>query len=687
MADATAPQTAGQWPDALLDVLPTPLVVLEPGTAYVLFANRAARTVAAGVLVMPRTPAQYGTLFRVFDHHGRQLALDELPGVRAARGEQVRDVQLEWQTAAGGGTFVASGDMVVGPDGRAVVVMSYLDVTEREAANQRERRAGDELRAILEGVADSVTAQGHDGRLVFANAAAVDTLGYASAEELLSAPLAELMSRWEVFTPEGDPFPVEQLPGRRVLRGEEPEPVLVRFRDRADGEMHWARVKARPVFDRDGEVRLAINLIEDITELKQVEQSQRFLAEASRVLAGSLEYEQTLAAIARLAVPQVADWCGVDLAVDGETERVAIAHVDPAKVELAHELARRYPTDPRSPTGVPNVLRTGSSEIYTDIPDELLVAAARDAEHLELIRSVGMVSVMLVPMRVRDRVLGAISFVSAESGRRFTESDLRLAEDLALRAAIAVENARLYRARSTIARVLQESLLPPHLPDIPGLEAGALYRAAGEEHEVGGDFYDLFSTSDDHWYAVIGDVCGKGAEAAAVTALARYTIRAAAARRGSPSEILRWVNEAMLAQQAPRFCTVAVAHLDRTGDQTRVRVALGGHPQPLMLRAGGAVDLIGKPGTLLGLVEHVSTEDATTDLHRGDTLLLYTDGVPEAAAPAQIWTPEELQTVLGGAAGGSAQEIVDHVARAALAGRDAPPRDDIAMLALRAVPV
>lgn len=150
-------------------------------------------------------------------------------------------------------------------------------------------------------------------------------LGYESAEELLSAPLAELLSRGEMFTPEGDPFPVEQLPGRRVLMGEEPEPVLVRFRDRSDGAMHWARVKARPVPDRDGGVRLAINLIEDITELKQVEQSQRFLAEASRVLASSLDYEQTLAT---------------------------------------------------------------------------------------------MISVMLVPMRVRDRVLGAISFVSAESGRR-----------------------------------------------------------------------------------------------------------------------------------------------------------------------------------------------------------------------------------------------------------------------------
>ena len=316
----------------------------------------------------------------------------------------------------------------------------------------------------------------------------------------------------------------------------------------------------------------------------------------------------------------------------------------------------------------------------------MLAAAARDDEHLRLIKEVGMVSAMVVPMRMRERVLGAITLVSAETGRLFNDTDLRLAEDLGLRAASAVENARLYGARSEIARVLQDSLLPPHLPEITGLEVGALYRAAGEGYEVGGDFYDLFSTDDDHWFAVIGDVCGKGAEAAAVTALARYTIRAAAARRRSPAEILRWVNEAMLAQGAPRFCTVAVAHIDRSGEGVRVSVALGGHPQPLMLRADRSVEAIGVPGTLLGLVDRVTVEDSTTDLGPGDTLLLFTDGVTEAGAPAQVWTPEDFKEALGRAAGLSAQGIVDHVAFAALAGRDTPFRDDVAMLALRGLP-
>lgn len=681
-----APHHDGGWPEALLNVIPTPLLLIEPGSARVFFANRAAHGLAGGSYPLGREAAEYHTVYRCFDENGRRIPNDGMPGVRAARGERLRNLQVDWETPGGLRSLVVNSDTLLSARGEPAVVLTFEDVTELEAARRSERRTGDELRAILEGVADSITAQAPDGRLVYANAAAVRTLGFETADELLHASVAELMSHWEVLDPGGGPFPLDRLPGRRALKGEEPLPEVVRFRRGKSGELRWANIKARPIRDIDGTVRLAINVIEDITELKQVEESNRFLAEASRVLAGSLDYEQTLAAIAQLAVPEVADWCAVDLAGEGAPERVATAHVDPAKIELAHELERRYPTDPNADGGVTNVLRGGLSEIYTDIPDEMLAAAARDDEHLRLIREVGMVSVMIVPIRTRDRVLGVITFVSAESGRRFNDAHLRVAEDLGLRAGTAVENARLYRARSEIARVLQNSLLPPHLPEIPGLEVGALYRAAGEGFEVGGDFYDLFSTTEDHWFAVMGDVCGKGAEAAAVTALARYTIRAAAARSRSPAEILRWVNTAMLAQGAPRFCTIAVAHIDRSAGSTRVSVALGGHPQPLMLHADGSVEAIGLPGTLLGLVDRVSTEDTTTDLHSGDALLLFTDGVTEAGAPAQVWTPEDFEDALGRAAGLSAQGIVDHVAIAALAGRESPFRDDVAMLALRALP-
>jgi len=185
----------------------------------------------------------------------------------------------------------------------------------------------------------------------------------------------------------------------------------------------------------------------DISERMRQEANEHFLAEASTALSSSLDYETTLATVARLAVPQFADWCGVDMAdEEGTLRRLVVAHVDPAKIEWAHEIYERYPPDPSDPHGLYHVLRTGEPEFYPNIPEELLIAGARDEKHLEIIRAVGFRSVMLVPLKVRERVLGVITFVNTETSRHHTPEDLALAEDLARRAALAVENARLYRA-------------------------------------------------------------------------------------------------------------------------------------------------------------------------------------------------------------------------------------------------
>ena len=219
-----------------------------------------------------------------------------------------------------------------------------------------------------------------------------------------------------------------------------------------------------------------------------------------------------------------------------------------------------------------------------------------------------------------------------------------MAEDFGLRAGAAVENARLYRAASQIAQALQTSLLPPHLPDVPGAELAAAYHPAWQGLEVGGDFYDVFTTAEGQWYLVIGDVCGKGAEAAAVTALARYTLRTAAARRRSPAAILRWVGEAMLHHEAAggRFCTIACAHVDLSRRPAELTVSCGGHPLPVLRRADGSVELIGAPGTLLGLAPDPELHERSTSLRPGDTLVLYTDGLTEARAPHGMWGHAEL---------------------------------------------
>ncbi len=434
------------------------------------------------------------------------------------------------------------------------------------------RRTEAELRAILEGVADAVAAEDPEGRLVYVNAAAAQLLDDAD----------ELKARLGI-------------PSERAS-----EPLVVRHV--RDGEPRWSRVKTTPVIESG----LAISVIEDITEIKQAEEAQRFLAETSRALVRTLEVEKMLPEVARLAVLHMADGCVIEL--DG--------------VEVA---------------------RAG-------------VASGRS-----------------VPIPVRGGTAGTITLAGAPP---------ELAEDLALRIGAAVENARLYRTRSAIAQTLQRSLLPPELPVIPGLDTAALYRPSGEGNEVGGDFYDLFSTGEREWFAVMGDVCGKGAEAATVTALARYTIRAAVMRHRSPAGILRWLNAAMLRQRAGRFVTLACVRLQLDEGAVSVTASCGGHPCPMILRATGLVEELGAHGTVLGVLEDVELADRSARLTPGDALVLYTDGLTEANAP-DVWTPGRLDAAIAGARRMSAQGIVEHLA----AQTPATLRDDMALLALRVQPL
>jgi PAS domain S-box-containing protein len=545
-------------------------------------------------------------------------------------------------------------------------------------------QARDQLEAILRGVADAVTAQAPDGRLLFANQAAVELLGYESSEALLSAPLNEIMTRFELLDEHRRPFPIEHLPGRRALAEGEGSEVVVRFRVRATGEERWAAVKATPIVDVAGHVTMAINVIEDITDHKRAELAQRFLSESSGVLGSSLDTAEVLRHVASLAVPEVADWCAVDMVADGGIDRVALAHQDPAMVELAEELRTRYPPDPRGETGVPAVLRTRRPQLYPEIPDELLRSAIPDDGQYRLVKDIGMRSAMIVPMVARGRSVGALSFVSGPSGRRFDEQDLVLAEELARRCATAIDNARLFAERAYIARTLQRSLLPAELPEIPGIEAAARFRPTGEGNEVGGDFYDLFESGGRGWTVVMGDVCGKGPDAAAVTALARYTLRAAAMRERLPSRSLRLLNEALLRQRDDRrFCTVAYAYLEAHNAGVRVGVASGGHPLPMLLRADGTVEPVGEPGTLLGVLPDPNLEDRSLTLSPGDALVFYTDGVIEGRGAAAHLDEDGLRRLLADCAGAGADAIASRVEKAVVPSEHELPRDDIAVLVLR----
>jgi PAS domain S-box-containing protein len=414
-----------------------------------------------------------------------------------------------------------------------------------------------------------------------------------------------------------------------------------------------------------------------------------FLANASATLAASVvDFGATLRNVARIAVPEFADWCVVDLAGEaGTIERVALAHADPEKEAMGLQLQERYPPDAQSDTGVPNVLRTGVSQLYPLITEEMVRGSITDPEMLKIILGLGLHSSMTVPMVARGRNLGAITFVTAESGRDYGPADLRLAEDLGRRAGLAVDNARLYQERSHVARTLQQTLLPPRLPTIPGMEVGALYRPAGEGTEIGGDFYDLFETADQAWAVTIGDVCGKGADAAAVIGLVRYSVRAVAMQAQRPSSVLATVNEALRQQTLnDRFCTLAYARLRPSPSGARLTVCCAGHPLPLILRADGSVEPAGVPGTLLGVFPDPELTDRVVDLEPGDAAVFYTDGVTEERSGDSLFGEEGLIEVLEASAGLEAAAIATAIGRSVDAFRADSPRDDMAILVVRVRP-
>jgi serine phosphatase RsbU (regulator of sigma subunit) len=431
---------------------------------------------------------------------------------------------------------------------------------------------------------------------------------------------------------------------------------------------------------------LAIDNARLFDESRDARVRAEFLVRAGEILSGSMDYEETLQNVATIAVPELVDWCAVQLLEeDGSIRQVAAAHADPAKVRLAWELQERYPPDPDAPNGAPNVIRTGETEVTPEITDELIEAGVPDPELRQIVKDLGLRATITAPLQAQGRVFGAVTFVSAESGRQFGSEDVQLVEELARRAGIAVDNARLYTERGRIAHTLQTELLPTDLPEIPFVEVAVRYLAAGELNEVGGDFYDIFpSAVEGEWMLVIGDVSGKGAEAAAVTALARYTLHAAALESSVPSDLLLKLNAALIAQRRGRdFCTACVALVVPREDTTRIRFAIAGHPPPVVLRADGTATLHGEPGTLLGIFEDPDLVDCSVELAPGDGILLYTDGVIEAGRPLTQLGEEGLAEALAAARPASAAEAVDVAETVAIEVQDGPVRDDIALLAVR----
>jgi PAS domain S-box-containing protein len=576
-------------------------------------------------------------------------------------------------------------------DGERWMFHAFIqDITERKEAELERERLLEELRLALQGserrfdaivgsLSDAVTIRDREHRFLYANSAALSHLGFESWEQLRDTPPEAIMSDYLVQDEHGGEIAMEDIPSVRILRGEKTaEPLLIRTVHRETGAQRWNLLKAAPLRDEHGEVEATIMIIEEVTEQKRAELRSAFLAQASTVLASSLDYEQTLRNVAELAVPNIADWCAVDLVdADGDRRTVAVAHVDPERLALAEEIRKYVPDRVDPEQGMGRVLRTGEALLYSEISDEMLARSALDDRHLELLRAVGFRSALIVPMRLGERTLGAMTLVGAESARTLDEYDLELAEQVGARAAVAVENSRLYSERSSIAQTLQQSLLPEELPEIPGYELSSFYLPAIEASLVGGDFYDVWRI-DDSWMMIIGDVTGKGIQAAALTALVRHTMRTASQFQSSPAGLLEIVDATLKGRPALSVCTALCLRLK----DDRLTLATGGHPWPLQITSQGVRE-VGGPGPLLGGFADAAWRDHTLELEPGGTLLLYTDGVTDACdAQGERFGPERLRRVLEDLRDRPAAEILAGLTRKLDEFQGAIHADDTAALAL-----
>ena len=603
---------------------------------------------------------------RLLDRPARGIAHElEVPLVRA--GTELGTLALGWRAER---ASEADEDYVRVLAGRVALVVSNAELI-AELTSTRER-----LDRTLGAVAEAVTVQDPDGRTIYANDAAVHLLGARSREEVLSAEPGELAAKFTISKEDGSPVDRDELPGSQLLRGEEARPLLTRSVERATGRARWMLTKATAVRDTDGRL-LAVNVIEDVTEAKEAERRQRFLAEAGAVLAGSLDYQETLERVARLAVPTIGEWCAVDIVdVRGTLRRLALAHSDPEKTELGREMNRRYPPVLSGERGLGAVLRSGRPELYSEITDEMLSGGAVDEEHARLLHELGFRSAMLVPMRAGGRTTGVLTFVDSE--RSFDADDLAFAQDLAQLAATAVENSRLYTERTTASETLQRSLLPARLPELEAWRTATSYEPGAPGVEVGGDFYDIFPVPGAH-IVILGDVTGKGVQAAALTSLARHTARTAALFDQRPAGVLHLLNRVLREQVSPAFVTMACARLDPGG---LVTVASAGHPLPLLAAAAGGAEPVGAHGILLGATDETRWAEHYTRLAPGDTLLFYTDGVTDTTGADGRFGEQRLADLVA-AAPRDPEALVDGIVATLDEFQGPDVVDDRAMLAVQ----
>jgi PAS domain S-box-containing protein len=694
---------------AILDTL------IDQAPIGVAFLDRAGRFVRinAALAEIHGAPAS--------EHLGRAFD-DVLPELGAAvrphldrvleTGRPVADIEITRPSPGDPGRtdhFLVSYYPVRLPGGASLGVgATVVDMTARVAAREELRRQRDLYGALLRAQSELgeafVLIEGE--RIVFVNRATEHLSGRTGAQ------LYALESVFELLPPEEHRPVGARL--RDVIAGHEPtergfETEIVR----PDGSRVAIEAAARPL-PGDGGARLVV-IARDITERRQQEAERerllrteqaarraseaaharvRLLADASALLERALSDEESLQDVAELLVARLSDSATIDvLGRDGRIRRLGAASRAPGGDTLLARLGEGSRLTALTEHPIQRTLRSQQATFLDDPVERYMRDVADTPEELDRFREAVGRSLAVVPLVARGRSVGTVSVGWREPSRRPPREEWSLIEALAQRIALAIDSALQYQERAYVARTLQQSLLPGALPSISGADVAAEYLAAGEGMEVGGDFFDLFAVGEqDEWALVIGDVCGKGAEAAAVTALARYTLRAVTTRSPSPAATLATLNEEMLRQMPdPRFLTAIIGHLAIAPEGGgRLRLASGGHLPPVVLRTDGANEVATCTGMLLGVEpgagagrrEGARSADCEVDLAPGDAIVLYTDGITEARGDRPLSPTalaDALQPVLPEGAGAIARRAVcvaEELAGGAL-------RDDVAVLVVR----
>lgn len=607
-----------------------------------------------------------GSRFECFAD-GRPIGREDLPLHRAARGgTEVLEYPLQI-LCENGNRFdvIASAWPLPGTDGDVEGSIGvFVDVSQGREADRR-------YHTIAEAIPAFVWLDGPDGGETYANKRWLEYTGLTEEQNRATG--------WEIVVHPDDALRLRAGRARSMQTGE-PFEDECRYRGK-DGKYRWFLFRSTPIRDQNGTITNWLDTATDIDKQKRAEAQQAFFALASGVLGSTLDVSSTLERIARLAIASLGTWCQIDIPDSSDRLRISVvAHQDPQKELLLENLAGEAIYRGDAMLGPPAVYRTLKTQMLQTVDDEAVAYVIPDARHRAVYKEVGYTCGIMVPLRIRDRVLGVLGIASDDPTRLYTEFDVTTALELGRRGAIALDNAQSFAREHRVATMLQRALLPSALPQSDCVQFSSAYSAAAAQQgeAVGGDWYDAFPIEGGRIALSVGDVAGHGLEAAVTMGIVRQAIRAAALDLHAPKEVLARANRMLALEQVhPMITALFGTYNTHTRELT---YSLAGHPPPIVLHADGSVDFLNGAGPPMGeAFDEVLLEQRRLTLAEGTTIVFFTDGLIEYARDV-LTAERRLGDVLAARrfleAENPAQAIIDAVL-------DGPQRDDIAVLVLR----